>query len=84
ILDRGIQFTSHFWKAFQKGLGTNVKLSTSFHPQMDGYHSSITMAPFEAFYGRRCISPVGWFEVGEIALIGPQLVYETIEKFNLL
>jgi len=36
ISDRGTQFTSHFWKAFQKGLGTNVKLSTTFHPQMDG------------------------------------------------
>ena len=22
ILDRGLQFTSHFWKSFQKGLGT--------------------------------------------------------------
>jgi len=36
VSDRGTQFTSHFWKAFQKGLGTKVKLSTTFHPQMDG------------------------------------------------
>ena len=73
-----------FWKAFQKGLGTQVKLSIAFHPQTDirtgrtiqtledmiracvidfngfwddhlplievcynnGYHSSISMAPF--------------------------------------
>ena len=92
ISDRVAQFTSHFWKAFQKGLGTQVKLSTAFHPQTDGqaertiqtledmlrscviyfkgsrddhlpliefsynnnYHSSISMAPFEAHYGRRC------------------------------
>jgi len=33
---RGPQFTSHFWKSFQKGLGTQVNLSTSFHPQTDG------------------------------------------------
>jgi len=97
IPDRCTQFTSHFWKAFQKGLGTNVKFSTAFHPQTDGqaectiqtledmlracvvnfkgswddhlpliefaynnsYHSSIAMAPFEALYGRRCISLVG-------------------------
>ncbi|KAH0781489.1 hypothetical protein KY290_001087 [Solanum tuberosum] len=32
----GPQFTSHFWKSFQKGLGTQVNLSTEFHPQMDG------------------------------------------------
>ncbi|WMV45520.1 hypothetical protein MTR67_038905, partial [Solanum verrucosum] len=33
ISDRGAQFTSHFWRSFQSGLGTQVKLSTAFHPQ---------------------------------------------------
>ena len=46
----------------------------------NSYHSSIAMAPFEALYGRRCRSPVGWFEVGEFALLGPEVVYETTEK----
>ncbi|WMV09139.1 hypothetical protein MTR67_002524 [Solanum verrucosum] len=36
ISDRGTKFTSHFWEAFQKGLGYKVKLSTAFHPQTDG------------------------------------------------
>ena len=36
ISDRGPQFTSHFWKSFQKGRGTQVNLSTTFHPQTDG------------------------------------------------
>ena len=36
ISDRGPQFTSHLWKSFQKGLGTQVNLSTTFHPHMDG------------------------------------------------
>ena len=36
ISNRGPQFTSHFWKSFQKGLGTQVNLSTTFYPQMDG------------------------------------------------
>ena len=36
ISDRGPQFTSHFWKSFQKFLGTQVNLSTSFHPQTNG------------------------------------------------
>ncbi|WMV32922.1 hypothetical protein MTR67_026307, partial [Solanum verrucosum] len=122
ISDRGTQYTSHFWKAFQRGLGTNVKLSTVFHPETDGqaeqtiqiledmlrvcvidfkgiwedhlpliefaynnsYHSSIAMAPFEAIYGRRYRSPVGWFEVGEFGLIGPNLVYDAIEKVRLI
>ena len=36
ILDQGAQFTFRFWKSFQEGLGTKVKLSTTFHPQTDG------------------------------------------------
>ncbi|WMV24882.1 hypothetical protein MTR67_018267, partial [Solanum verrucosum] len=48
----------------------------------NSYHSSIPMAPFEALYGRRCRSPVGWFEVGEITLIVHELVYEAIAKIS--
>ena len=36
ISDRGPQFTSHFWKSFQKGLGTQVNLSITFYPHTDG------------------------------------------------
>ena len=32
ISDRGSLFTSHFWKALQHGLGTQLDMSTSFHP----------------------------------------------------
>ena len=35
ISDMGPQFTSRFWKAFQS-VGTNVTLSSTFHPQKDG------------------------------------------------
>src|SRR5687767_9069646 len=42
------------------------------------------MAPFEALYGRKCRSPIGWFEVGEIALIGPDLVFDAMEKVRLI
>ncbi|KAH0692437.1 hypothetical protein KY285_019534 [Solanum tuberosum] len=44
ISDRGPQFTSHFWKSFQKGLGTQVNLSTTFHPQTDG-QASVPFGP---------------------------------------
>ncbi|WMV33695.1 hypothetical protein MTR67_027080 [Solanum verrucosum] len=84
ISDRGTQFTSQFWRSFQKGLRTKVKLSTTFHPQTDGYHSSIGMALFEALYGRRCRSPIVWFEVGEVAFIRTELFHEAIEKVRLI
>ncbi|WMV29279.1 hypothetical protein MTR67_022664 [Solanum verrucosum] len=64
IINRGPQFTSHFWKSFQKGLGTQVHLNTSFHPQTDGQAKL--------------------FEVGESALIRPDLVCEAMEKVQLI
>ena len=36
ISDRGAQVIANFWRSFEKGLGTQVNLSTAFHPQTDG------------------------------------------------
>ena len=36
VSDRDPRFTSYFWKAFQKALGTRVNMSTTYHPQTDG------------------------------------------------
>ena len=33
--DREPRFTAHFWKIFQKAMGTRLTMSTSFHPQTD-------------------------------------------------
>ena len=30
------RFTDQFWKSFQKAMGTQLSMSTSFHPQTDG------------------------------------------------
>ncbi|GJY85107.1 putative reverse transcriptase domain-containing protein [Tanacetum coccineum] len=95
-----------------RSLGTQVDLSTAYHPQTDGqseptiqtledmlracaiyfggnwdthlplvefsynnsYHSSIKCAPFEALYERKCRTPIAWAELGEIKLIGPEIV----------
>ncbi|KAH0723069.1 hypothetical protein KY289_006113 [Solanum tuberosum] len=50
----------------------------------NSYHSSIQMAPYEAFYGRRCRSPIGWFKVGEEGLLGPDLVHQAMEKVKVI
>ena len=36
VSDRDPRFTSEFWGAFQKALGTKVRLITAYHPQTDG------------------------------------------------
>ncbi|GJR95208.1 putative reverse transcriptase domain-containing protein [Tanacetum coccineum] len=88
ISDRDSHFTSRVWQSLHKALGTQLDLSTAYHPQTDGqkfsynnsYHTSIKAAPFEALYGRKCRSPVCWAEVGEAQLTGPEIIHETTEK----
>ncbi|XP_047263672.1 uncharacterized protein LOC124896191 [Capsicum annuum] len=50
----------------------------------NSYHASIKMAPFEALYGRRCRSPIGWYEVGETQFFGPDLVHQAMEDVKLI
>ncbi|XP_055800354.1 uncharacterized protein LOC129869754 [Solanum dulcamara] len=51
---------------------------------INSYHSSIQMAPYEALYCRKCRSPVGWFDVGETKLIGPNLIQQAVDKVKLI
>ncbi|GKA79304.1 putative reverse transcriptase domain-containing protein [Tanacetum coccineum] len=85
-------FTSRFWQSMQSALGTQLDMSTAYHPrQMDkvkepSKHSKtcfepvIEATPFEALYGRNCQSPVCWAEVGDVQLTGPEIIYETTKK----
>ena len=36
VSDRDPRFTTHFWKSFQKAMGTRLTMSTTSHPQTDG------------------------------------------------
>nr|GEW20826.1 putative reverse transcriptase domain, ribonuclease H-like domain, aspartic peptidase domain protein [Tanacetum cinerariifolium] len=36
ICDRDGRFTSNFWRSFQKALGTDISMSTAYHPKTDG------------------------------------------------
>ncbi|CAM8965647.1 unnamed protein product [Rhodiola kirilowii] len=42
------------------------------------------MAPYEALYGRKCRSPMCWDDVGEIQLLGLEIIKDTVEKIKLM
>src|SRR4051812_33933763 len=42
------------------------------------------MAPFEALYGRRCRTPLCWYESGESVVVGPKLIQETTDKIKMI
>nr|GEV20310.1 putative reverse transcriptase domain-containing protein [Tanacetum cinerariifolium] len=88
ISDHNSRFTSLFWQAFHKALGTRLDMSTAYHPETNGqkfsynnnYHTSIKAAPFEALCGRKCRSPVCLVEFRDAQLTGPEIIHETTEK----
>ena len=50
----------------------------------NSYHSSIDMAPFEALYGRRCRSPIRWFDAFEVRPWGTDLLRDSLEKVKFI
>ena len=50
----------------------------------NSYQASIQIAPYEALYGRLCRSLLGWTEVGERSITGPDLIRDTSEKVSLI
>ena len=42
------------------------------------------MAPFEALYGRRCRSPIRWFDAFEVRPWGTDLLRESLEKVKFI
>ncbi|GJR59886.1 putative reverse transcriptase domain-containing protein [Tanacetum coccineum] len=94
ILDRDSHFTSRFWKSLQKVLGTNLDMSTAYHPQKDG-QSERTIQTLEDML-RACVIDFGssWdchlplvefsyndsYHVGDNQLTGPELICDTTEK----
>ena len=50
----------------------------------NSYQASIRMVPYEALYGRPCRSSLGWTEVEESSITGPDLIRDTLEKVSLI
>ncbi|GKC96517.1 hypothetical protein Tco_1161959 [Tanacetum coccineum] len=54
-------------------LGTQLDMSTTYHPKTDGQSEKTCFEP---------LSPVCWAEVGDIQLTGPEIIHETPEKIG--
>ncbi|GJS65188.1 putative reverse transcriptase domain-containing protein [Tanacetum coccineum] len=57
ISDRDSKFTSHFWKSLNEALGTQLDMSTAYHPQTDG-QSERTIQTLEDIL-RACVVDFG-------------------------
>ncbi|GJT02761.1 putative reverse transcriptase domain-containing protein [Tanacetum coccineum] len=90
ISDCDSHFTSIFWQSLQNALGTQLDMSTAYHPETDG-QSERTIQTLEDML-RACVidfrkgwekhlpSPVYWAEVGDAQLTGPEIIHETTKK----
>ncbi|GJW32147.1 putative reverse transcriptase domain-containing protein [Tanacetum coccineum] len=84
ISDRDGRFTSQLWQSLNKSLGTQLDMSTAYHPQIDG-QSERNIQTLEDMM-RVCVIDFGkgWDRhlslVGDAQLTGPEIVHETAEK----
>ncbi|GJZ87835.1 putative reverse transcriptase domain-containing protein [Tanacetum coccineum] len=94
ISDRDSHFTSRFWRSLQKALGTNMDMSTIYHPQTDGQsertiqtlkdmlHSYVI--DFRSSWDRHLplveFSYSNSYHVGDSQLTGPELIRKMTEK----
>ncbi|XP_027912175.1 uncharacterized protein LOC114171167 [Vigna unguiculata] len=42
------------------------------------------MAPYEALYGRKCRTPLRWYQDREAVLVGPELLEQTTKKVRMV
>ena len=50
----------------------------------NSYHSSIQMAPFDALYGKRYRSTIGWFDSAEMDSLDIDLLRDSMEQVRMI
>ncbi|GJU26897.1 putative reverse transcriptase domain-containing protein [Tanacetum coccineum] len=82
ICDRDPRFASNFWRSLQKALGTNLDMSTAYHPQTDEQNERTIQTLKDMMCACVIDFGKGWAEVGEVQLTGPEIVQEMTEKIT--
>ncbi|GJT44619.1 putative reverse transcriptase domain-containing protein [Tanacetum coccineum] len=67
ICDRNLRFASNFWRSLKKALGTNLDMSTTYHPRTDG-ESERTIQTLEDML-RACVIDFGNGWVKQLPLV---------------
>ena len=50
----------------------------------NSYHFSIGMTQFEELYGKRCLSPIGLFEVEDSSTFGLEIIHEALGNVGVI
>ncbi|KAL5578315.1 hypothetical protein UlMin_020014 [Ulmus minor] len=83
VSDRDAHFTSKFWRSVQRAMdfkGTwNQYLPLIEFSYNNSYQATIGMVPYEALYGRKCRSPVHWYETSETEVTTPEFFEDTTQ-----
>ncbi|GJU35225.1 putative reverse transcriptase domain-containing protein [Tanacetum coccineum] len=67
ICDRDPRFASNFWRSLQNALGTNLDMSTTYHPQIDGQNERIIQTLEDML--RACVIDFGKGWVNHLPLV---------------
>nr|GFA50378.1 putative reverse transcriptase domain-containing protein [Tanacetum cinerariifolium] len=80
--ERTIQTLEDMLRAYAMDFGGNwdTHLPLVEFLYNNSYQSSIKYASSEALYGRKCRTPIAWTKVGEVKLLGPEIVQENTDK----
>jgi hypothetical protein len=52
-------------------------------PYKNSYQSTIKMAPFDFLYGQPCQTPLGWDQLEDRVLLGPEVIQQMEEKMKI-
>ncbi|XP_017604879.1 uncharacterized protein LOC108451734 [Gossypium arboreum] len=84
ISDRDPRFILNFGRNFMRlwvhDLTSVLHFILSQMVSRRGYQSSIHMALYEVLYGHKCRTPLSWIELGELRVLGLELVSKTEDK----
>ena len=62
----------------------NKKLPLVEFSYNNSYQASLGMAPYEALYGKKCRSPVHWYETGQSSIDQTDFMMETTEAVKMI